>query len=164
MLAHRRISGWMHSSGRSWDARQQGCRISHTDLESGNRSRTYNTIRVRAYYRGDSRHGPKSKTTASEYNDLPPKRARPNTATNNETAGNPYRPHDMITRHFPKLKTISLEQLGHMINALALPSRFFRMITVTMWNATDTTICICPLMELATRRCFSAGVRMHHWP
>ena len=94
----------------------------------------------------------------------PPNAQRPNAATNNETAGNPYRPHDMITRHFPKLKTISLEQLGHMINALALPSRFFRMITVTMWNATDTTICICSLMELATRRCSSAGVRMHHWP
>ena len=30
-------------------------------------------------------------------NNLPPNAQRPNAATNNETAGNPYRPHDMIT-------------------------------------------------------------------
>ena len=34
------------SSGRSFDAVQQGCRISNTGLESGNRSRTYTIMRA----------------------------------------------------------------------------------------------------------------------
>ena len=163
MLAHRRISGWMHSSGRSWDARQQGCRISHTDLESGKIVLGLIILYV-CIIEGTLATARNPRPRPPNTMISPPNAQRPNAATNNETAGNPYRPHDMITRHFPKLKTISLEQLVYIINALALSSRFFRMITVTMWNATDTTICICPLMELATRRCFSAGVRMHHWP